>query len=286
MGVLLLMLCGTLFLFGKELFMPTFAICQLNASSDPAENLKKIAACAGLAAGRAGLLLCPEYAMGFPDKGGPAVPGQPLDGPFVSGLCELARVHSLWIVCGVLEESGDPARPYNTAVVIDPTGALVRTHRKHHLFDRGSARESDKFTPGDKLFEPLDTGFGRIGLLVCYEVRFPEVARLQALAGAEYLLVLASFVSGPGKREAWHALLAARAIENGCYVLGADQVKPPVAVGESAAYGPDARCIDKLDGENEGIFFVDCDGETVRSYRAGFPSLQQRRTDLYRLEKA
>lgn len=265
--------------------MPVFAICQLNASADPEKNLKKIADCAALAAGRADLLLCSEYAMGFPDKGGPAVPGQPLDGPFVAGLQELARIHSLWVVCGVLEESDDPARPYNTAVVIDRTGALVCTHRKHHLFDRGSSRESDKFTPGNRLFAPIDTDFGRIGLLICYEVRFPEVARLQTMEGAEYLLVIASFVSGPGKREAWHALLAARAIENGCYVLGADQVKPPVALGESAAYGPNALCIDKLDGENEGMLFVDCDREIVRSYRADFPSLQQRRTDLYRLEK-
>lgn len=264
--------------------MPTFAICQLNASSDPAQNLKKIAACADLAAGRADLLLCPEYAMGFPDKGGPAVSGQPLDGPFVSGLCELARMHNLWIVCGALEDSGDPDRPYNTAVVIDRTGTLVRTHRKHHLFDRATSRESDKFTPGDKLFEPLDTDFGRIGLMICYEVRFPEVARLQAMSGAEYLLTIASFVCGPGKSEAWHALLAARAIENGCYVLGADQVKPPVALGESAAYAPNALCLDRLDGEDEGMLFVDCEGETVRSYRADFPSLQQRRTDLYKLE--
>ena len=266
--------------------MPTFAVCQINASSDPAVNLKKIAACADLAAGRADLLLCSEYAMGFPEKGGPAVPGQPLDGPFVSGLCALARTHKLWIVCGVIEESGDPDRPYNTAVIIDRTGNIVRTHRKHHMYDCSSSRESDKFTPGDKLFEPLDTDFGRIGLLICYEVRFPEVARLQAMAGAEYLLVLASFVCGPGKREAWHSLLASRAIENGCYVLGSDHVKPPVAVGESAAYGPDALCLDKLDGENEGIFFVDCDPAVVRDYRSKFPSLQQRRTDLYHLEKA
>ena len=265
--------------------MPTFAICQLNASSDPAVNLKKIADCADLAAGRADLLLCAEYAMGFPDKGGPAVPGQPLDGPFVSGLCELARTHNLWIICGVLEDSGDPDRPYNTAVVIDRTGTIVSTHRKHHLFDRGSSRESDKFTPGNRLFEPLDTDFGRIGLMICYEVRFPEVARLQAMAGAEYLLVIASFVCGVGKSEAWHALLASRAIENGCYVIGADQVKPPVALGESAAYGPNSLCIDKLDGENEGMLFVECDPAVVREYRADFPSLRQRRSDLYHLQK-
>lgn len=266
--------------------MPTFAICQLNASADPAQNLKKIADFAAQAAGRADLLLCPEYAMGYPDKGGPAVPGQPLDGPFVTGLRELARIHSLWIVCGVLEESGDPARPYNTAVVIDRTGDLVRAHRKNHLYDAVNSRESDNFTPGDALFEPVETDFGRIGLLVCYEVRFPEVARLQALAGVDYFLTIAAFVCGEGKAQAWHALLAARAIENGCYVIGADHVKRHVFLGESAAYAPTSVRLDALDGENEGLLFVGCDRGTVTRYRASFPSLQQRRTDLYRLEKA
>lgn len=265
--------------------MPLFAICQLNASHDPAENLKKITACAESTSGFADLLLCPEYAMGFPRKGGPAVLGQPLDGPFVTGLRELARIHSMWIVCGVLEESDDPDRPYNTAVVINRAGELVRTHRKHHLFDRGSSHESDKFTPGDRLFEPFDTDFGRVGLMICYEVRFPEVARLQAMDGAEFLLTIASFVCGEGKSQAWHALLAARAIENGCFVLGADQVKPPVALGESAAYGPNALCLGALDGTEEGVLFVECGRETVQSYRTDFPSLQQRRTDLYQLKK-
>ncbi len=266
--------------------MAVFAVCQLNACADPEKNLQKIAACADLAAGRADMMLCPEYAMGYPDKNGAPVPPQPLDGPFVTGLRALAQAHQLWIVCGIREDSGDPARPYNTAVVIDRTGAIVRTHRKHHLFDAFNYMESDHFTPGETLFEPLETDFGVLGLMICCEVRFPEVARLQAMAGAEILLVDAAFVCGPGKVEAWHALLAARAIENGCYVIGCDHIKPKVFLGESVAYGPTAQRIDALDGENEGMLFVECDVDVIRQYRKNVPSLRQRRTDLYRLEKA
>lgn len=266
--------------------MATFAVAQVDACADPVENLAKIAAFAAEAAGRADLLLCPEYAMGYPDKGGARVPGQPLDGPFVTGLRELARLHKLWIVCGALEESGDPARPYNTTVVIDRTGALRRAHRKNHLYDAFSFRESAGFTPGGALFEPLDTDFGRIGLLVCYELRFPEVARLQALAGAEYLLAAAAFVCGEGKSHAWHALLAARALENACFVVGADHVKRRVFLGESAAYGPNSLALGALDGEREGLLFVDCPREAVARYRESCPSLTQRRDDLYRLEPA
>ena len=265
--------------------MATFAIAQFNACADPARNLATIADFAARAAGKADLLICPEYAMGYPDPHGAAVSGQPLDGAFVNGLRELARVHSLWIVCGALEASGDPARPYNTTVVIDRTGALVRAHRKTHLYDAFSYRESDHFTPGNTLFEPLDTDFGRIGLLVCYELRFPELARLQALAGVDYLIAVAGFVCGPGKREAWHALLAARAVENGCFVIGADHIKPRVFLGESAVYAPNSLQIAAL-GEDEGLLFAVCDPDEAARYRTACPSLSQRRDDLYRLEAA
>ena len=265
--------------------MATFAIAQFNACADPTRNLAKIADFAARAAGKADLLVCPEYAMGYPDYHGAAVPGQPLDGAFVTGLRELARVHSLWIVCGALEASDDPARPYNTTVVIDRTGTLVRAHRKTHLYDAFSYRESDHFTPGGALFEPIDTDFGRVGLLVCYELRFPELARLQALAGVDYLITVAAFVCGAGKREAWHALLAARAIENGCFVVGADHTKPHVFLGESAVYAPNALRLAAL-GAGEGLLFATCGSDEVEHYRAACPSLSQRRDDLYRLKAA
>ena len=242
--------------------MAVFAAAQLNACADPQRNLEKIAAFAAEAAGRADLLLCPEYAMGYPDRGGAPVPGQPLDGPFVTGLRELARARSRGIGGGAVEER----------------------HRKNHLYDAFSFRESDRFTPGSALFEPLDTDFGRIGLLVCYELRFPEAARLQALAGAEYLLTAAAFVCGEGKAHAWHALLAARALENGCFVIGADHVKRHVFLGESAAYGPNSVALGALDGAREGLLFAECPREAVARYRESCPSLSQRRDDLYRLE--
>lgn len=261
----------------------TIALAQFSAAGDPAVNLETIASYAGQAGfARADLLVLPEYGMGYPKKGGDFPAGQTLDGPFAAGLCALARQHGLYIACGLLERTGGD-KLYNTTVLIDRGGHIVRAHRKTHLFCSPSFQESDHFLPGDRLFQPVDTDFGRLGLLVCYEIRFPELARLQVLDGAQLLVVCSAFVAGPGKNAQWHTLLNARAIENGVFVCAADHTKPHVFLGESCAYDPVGTPLGSL-GAAEGMLMVRCDVENLDAYRAQNPAILQRRASLYQMK--
>ena len=263
-----------------------FAIAQFNAAADPAQNLAAIAGFAGAAEGRAHMLMLPEYAMTYPARrlpeGQPFPGGQSLDGPFVRGLCELARIHRLWISCGVIESTPDDPRPYNTTVIISSAGTVVAKHRKCQLYDAFSYRESDHFRAGDTLFTPISTPFGTFGLIVCYELRFPELARLQALQGIDFLLVTAAFTCGPRKAEQWRTLLKARAIENGCFVVGCDHTKPHVFLGQSAVYAPDGGALLELH-DAPGLSFISCDHARIETARQACPVLEQRRTDLYQI---
>lgn len=264
------------------------AIAQINASSDPQQNLRTAARMAAQAAQKqAHLLMLPEYTMTYPDHrlpdGVPFPGGQPLDGAFVSGLRELAAAHRLWITCGVIEQAPDDPRPYNTTVVISDQGELVASHRKCQLYDAFSYRESDHFRPGMSRFTPIQTPFGTLGLIVCYELRYPELARLQTIEGAEFLLVTAAFVCGKQKAQQWHTLLAARAVENGCFVLGCNHVKPRVFLGESSAYAPDGQTIMEC-GDTPELIVVTCDRSQIGMVRENCPVLRQRREDLYSLK--
>lgn len=264
----------------------SIAIAQFSAAAEPAQNLTAIARFAGAAEGRAHLLMLPEYAMTYPTRrlteGQPFPGGQSLDGPFVRSLCQLARMHRLWISCGVIESTADDPRPYNTTVIISNTGDLVAAHRKCQLYDAFSYRESDHFRAGDTLFTPVSTPFGTLGLIVCYELRYPELARLQALQGIDFLLVTAAFTCGPRKPEQWRTLLKARAIENGCFVVGCNHTKPRIFLGQSAVYAPDGAALLELH-DAPGLSFVSCDRARIDTVRESCPVLEQRRTDLYHL---
>ena len=149
------------------------------------------------------------------------------DGPVASALRELAARHGVWIVGGGTPERvpGDPAHAYNTAAVIDPRGALVARYRKIHLFDvdipgGAVARESDATAPGHDLVV-VELGGARVGLSICYDLRFPELyRRLVHDHGAELLLVPAAFTAHTGAAH-WHLLLRARAVENQAWVVAA-----------------------------------------------------------------
>ena len=262
------------------------AVAQAGGTDCAAQNLAHAASFAAQARGSADLLMLPEYFMTYPrrklQQTQPFPGAEPLSGPFVSGLQALARESGLWISCGVTETAEGGLPPYNTTVLIASDGTLVRAHRKTQLYDAFSYRESDHFTAGAALFEPVDTPFGRLGLIVCYELRYPELARLQACAGADILLVTAAFVRGPQKSRQWHTLLEARAIENGLFVVGCNHTLPHVFLGESAAYAPDGTPLLTMD-DREGLAVISCDLDEVARVRAACPAVLQRRTDLYRL---
>ena len=216
------------------------AVAQFAPAADTGANLATIEQLVVTAAARgASLIVFPEYSSFFVDPFDEtlAAHAQPLDGPFVQALIALAGSHGMHIVAGLVERSGDGRRVRNTVVAVDGEG-LVAKYRKLHLYDAFGQRESDWVEPGE-LGEPeiFSVDGLRFGLMTCYDLRFPEVGRMLADAGAEVFLVPAEWVRGPLKEHHWRTLVHARAIENTVYVAAADH-PPPLGVGHSMIVDP------------------------------------------------
>lgn len=203
---------------------------------------------------------------------------QALDGPFCAAMDALAREHGLWLAYTV-NETNPAGNPFNTAVVVDAAGAQRGVYRKAHLFDSATTCESDRMAAGDRLFDPVDAPFGRIGLAICYDLRFPEVARHAALAGCEVLVVPAAWVDGRLKAEQWKTLLAARAIENELFVAGVCRADRG-CVGQSAVFAPDGVMIAHAD-DQETLLTARIDTAQIERVRAAIPVFEHRRPELY-----
>jgi predicted amidohydrolase len=260
------------------------ALCQLPSSPEKEENCTAARRAIAEARGRgADLVLLPEVFMAYLDRHSPVTPGQvaePLDGPFVSALAREARAHRLYVACGVWETAlGEAARAFNTAVLLGPDGDVLLAYRKTHLYDAFGFRESDRIVPGGEPPRVVRTPLGVLGLLICYEIRFPELPRLLALAGAEVLLVPAAWVAGPLKEDHWTTLLRARALENTVYVAASDQVGP-VFVGRSMLVDPLGVIVAGA-GEDPGLVLGEVDLERIATARDRLPLLQQRREEIY-----
>ncbi len=262
------------------------SLVQFAAATDKDENLAAIhRLVAGAADGGPDVVVLPEACMhdfGPPEMSlGPVA--EPLDGPFVSALAELARRHAAHLVAGVIECSDDPDRPYNTLVALGPDGAVCGRYRKVHLYDSFGFRESDKLRPGglpDPGGPPGDGGVveiagARLGLLTCYDLRFPELSRYLVGAGADVLCVPAAWVRGPLKEDHWETLLRARAIENTTYVAAAAQCGAKYC-GRSMLADPMGVAVAAL-GEAEGVTAGEVSGERIAQVRETNPALEHRR---------
>lgn len=217
------------------------AVAQFAPGGGARANLDAIRSLAERAATRgARLVVFPEYSSYFAEPLGTELlkHAQSLDGPFVAALAEIAHALHVHIVAGVVEQSDDPERVHNTLVALSPEGELVARYRKQHLYDAFGASESQWMLPGS-LDEPetFDVDGLRVGLQTCYDIRFPEVSRRLADAGARLILVPAEWVRGPLKEAHWRTLLAARALENTVYIAAADHA-PPTGVGLSVIIDP------------------------------------------------
>ncbi len=205
---------------------------------------------------------------------------QPLDGAFVSALCRAALTYGMVIVCGVAERIPDEkVRAFNSTVTIGSDGSLLAVYRKTHLFDALGRQESLRNARGDQPPPVVPTPLGKLGIMVCYEIRFPELARSLTLRGADLLVVPAAWVGGPLKEEQWLTLARARAIENTIFLASAGQAGLPY-VGRSLLVDPMGTVL--VDGgEEEGVWVADIDLGRVKRVREKLPSLQHRRPELY-----
>ena len=261
------------------------ALCQIPVSSDPAVNLTRVKeAMSQAAADRADLAVFPEATQvrfGADLRGA----AEPLDGPFGAGLSSAARDHQTAVVAGVFEPAPD-GRVYNTAVGYDAAGNRRAAYRKIHLFDALGEKESDLVAAGH---EPVvaDLGGIRAGLITCYDIRFPELARALIDQGAQVFVVLAAWASGLFKEEHWVTLVRARAIENTVWVAAASQVPdtqaPPVRAptGSGRSMLVDPMGVVRVDlGPSPGVAVGTVDLDITRKVRALIPSLEHRRPDI------
>jgi len=253
-------------------------VVQFEATTDVAVNLKRIGELVDNAASVAAeLVVLPEGAMhdfGPTDLPlGPAAQG--LDGEFVGELAELAIRHGITVVAGMFEISEDPERPFNTLVVVGPDGAIRASYRKTHLYDSFGYRESDRLSSGEPMPVVVPLGALTLGLMTCYDLRFPEFARLLVDAGADVLLVPSAWVRGPLKEDHWETLLRARAIENTVYVVAAGQTGRQY-VGCSMIVDPMGVAVARL-GDSEDVATAEVEAAYLERIRRRNPSLANRR---------
>lgn len=258
----------------------TVALVQTAATTDAAQQRRSVEKwCDQLAAWHAhpDLVVLPEAVMhdfGAPDDDLAAV-AEPLDGPFVGLLSAQSRRLGGTVVAGMFERSDDPHRPYNTLVAVGPDGSLLGASRKVHLYDSFGYRESDRLRPGRVEPVVVDVVGLQVGLMTCYDLRFPEYARLLVDAGADTLCVPAAWVRGPLKEDHWVTLLRARAIENTAYVLGAAQCGPTYC-GLSQVVDPIGVVVAAV-GDEEAVVTAGLRPERLVAARERNPALTHRR---------
>ena len=262
------------------------ALCQLPVSPDPGINLDRVReALAGAAERGADLAVFPEATQARFGSALPAI-AEPLDGPFGSGLAQAARGTGVALVAGVFEPAPD-GRVYNTVVAYDAAGARVAAYRKIHLYDALGEQESAVVAPGAQPVV-VDLCGVRVGIMTCYDVRFPELARALAVRGAELIVLPAAWATGLFKEEHWVTLVRARAIENTVWVAAAGQVpdhsapptRAPTGVGRSMMVDPMGTVRADL-GPFPGLAVADLDSALTKQVRAVLPCLENRREDVF-----
>lgn len=253
------------------------AVCQFAPTADRARNRERIAAQVADAAGRgARVVVLPEYSSYFVDPMDETLAenAEPLDGDFVQTLIALAGEYAVVIVAGLVERAHG-ARVHNTVVAVRGDG-LQAVYRKQHLYDAFGQTESDwieQGAVGDAA--TFEVGGLRFGLMTCYDLRFPEVARTLMDAGADAIVVPAEWVRGALKEHQWTTLLAARAIESTAYVIAADH-PTPIGVGHSQIVDPQGVVIAGI-GVAEGIAVAVVERAAIERVRATNPALRLRR---------
>ncbi|WFD37988.1 beta-ureidopropionase [Malassezia japonica] len=272
------------------------AVAQLTSGGAIAENLAVAVRLIGSAAqAGAHAVFLPE-ATDFiaPPTEAAALTRSAANAEFVTEVCGAAKTHRVWVSVGVHEPpSTDEARCFNTQLLIDETGAVRERYRKLHLYDVDiqngpSILESNTTIPGTELRAPVDTPVGKLGLLTCYDMRFPEVSLALRRQGAEILTYPSAFAIRTGAAH-WSVLLQARAIETQCYVLAAAQVglhpgTTRSSWGHAMIVDPwgsvVAQCSD-MPPFSPTFCLADIDLTSLERVRRDMPLWAQRRSDVY-----
>lgn len=261
------------------------AVAQMSSGSDRDTNLRRAGELVRDAAARgARLVVLPEVFSWRGTRSGDAPVAESIPGPTTRTMAALARELGIFLCMGsILESATDDARPYNTSCLLDPAGEIIARYRKIHLFDvalpgRVAVEESATRSPGDATVV-VPTPLATLGCSVCYDLRFPELYRALARDGAEVLLVPSAFTFPTGAAH-WDVLCRARAVENQCFLLAANQVGPSPHghrdYGNSLIVDPWGTVLARA-GDDEGIAVAELDGAVLARVRRELPALAHRR---------
>ena len=266
------------------------ALIQMDSQQDKAVNIAKADKFIDEAVSKgADFITLPEMWTFITGKDG-LVHGEDetIPGEVTNFLAVKAKAKNVWIHGGsMLQTIPNESKYYNTTVVYSPKGEIAAAYDKIHLFDvavKGGVccKESDIFEPGDKIVD-FDTEYCKMGLAICYDIRFPEIYRILALRGAKVIFNPAAFALYTG-RDHWESLIRARAIENQCYMICADQigVKPAMQTyGHSLVADPWGSIIAKA-SDKEGVTMAEIDIDYVDKLRTEVPCLTNRRPAAYK----
>lgn len=268
----------------------TLALVQMVVSSVVEENLEKASSMVGKAAAAGAQVValpemfsCPYQTDLFP------LYAQLEGGPMWQWFSALAIRENIWLVGGSVPELDEQGKVYNTCYVFDPSGKQVGKHRKVHLFDINikngqQFKESDTLTAGKDLCL-VETPFGKIGIMICFDIRFMEWARLLTDAGADLLIIPGAFNMTTGPKH-WELLMRMRAVDNQLFVAAVSPARDAsagyIAYGHSMIVDPWGEVLHRLD-EKEGIMISEIDLSMNAKIRAQLPVLSARRNDLYAL---
>jgi len=260
------------------------AVVQFKASTDKQTNLKKIISYIQKAASKnAKLCAFPEFMMFYTNSKQTskqlASLAETINGNFVTTIAQAAKENRIQVIGSFYEKSRKKDRVYDTSFIIDNSGKVISTYRKIHLYDALGFKESDKIISGSKITKPVNTALGKTGMMICYDLRFPEMARSLAASGSEILVAPSAWIKGNMKEEHWITINKTRAIENGCYVISPDQVGN-IYCGRSLVVDPYGKILLDMK-KKQGVGFVDIDLNKVKQTRKILPLLKNRRTDIY-----
>ncbi|ARF53126.1 carbon-nitrogen hydrolase family protein [Streptomyces gilvosporeus] len=260
------------------------ALCQMTPSADPNKNLAAVREQVRRAAREdARLVVFPEAAMarfGTPLR----QVAEPLDGPWAEGVRAAAREAGVTVVAGMFTPA-DEGKVTNTLLAVGPD--VDASYDKIHLYDAFGFRESDSVAAGSRVMT-IDVDGVRIGLATCYDLRFPELFRAHADAGAALCVVSAAWGAGPGKREQWDLLVRARALDATVWLAAVDAAAPdpqadpelptpaPTGVGHSALIAPDGTVRARLEAVPD-LLTAEVDVEETERVRRAVAVLDNRR---------
>ncbi len=256
------------------------ALAQLTSTVDPAQNLDLVREhTARAAAAGASVIVFPEAMMCSFARASSEV-AEPWDGPWASGVRELASASGITVIAGMFT-TADTGRVHNTLLVTGP--GIETRYDKIHLFDALGYRESKRIAPGAEPVVVEISGV-KVGLAICYDIRFPALFTQLARLGAEVIVVPASWAPGPNKVHQWRTLAIARAMDSTCFVVACGQARPegpedsrPTGVGHSLIVDPTGTVLLELEDGPE-LALIDLDPAAVAEAREALPVLRNARS--------